>query len=325
MARVHFLTVGQGDCTIIEHNSRRVSMIDICGGNRDISRTALDLLMEGLEKPRGNFAMCKKPTNPVSYLQSLGVKSLFRFILTHPEMDHLDGFDNLIDNIPIINFWDSGARKEKPDFKGSPYNEADWDRYVKVRDGKEEGVTVVTPLAGSRFQFANKNEDDHDGLYIASPSNGMIDNANDAQDFNDASYIISYWSTGGKIIIPGDAHDGSWEYVIQNHPDDIANCSFLLAPHHGRKSDRSYDFLNLANPLATLLGFAPSEELAYDACRNRGLYYFTQNQAGNVVLEIFSGSIEIYVENDRLAQKEGGNIEITNALGYYFLGTIRSG
>ena len=33
MAKVHCLTVGNGDCTVIEHGSGRVSMIDICGGN----------------------------------------------------------------------------------------------------------------------------------------------------------------------------------------------------------------------------------------------------------------------------------------------------
>jgi hypothetical protein len=33
MARVHFLNVGQGDCCIIEHVSRRTTLVDICKGN----------------------------------------------------------------------------------------------------------------------------------------------------------------------------------------------------------------------------------------------------------------------------------------------------
>lgn len=31
--RIHFLNVLNGDCTIIEHETGRVSVIDICNGN----------------------------------------------------------------------------------------------------------------------------------------------------------------------------------------------------------------------------------------------------------------------------------------------------
>lgn len=302
MAKVHLLTVGQGDCTIIEHVSGHITVMDICGGNRTVSKEEARLL-EVYEKPRGNFAMCKKPTNPIEYLESLGKNSIFRFILSHPDMDHLDGFDALASRFQIYNFWDSGARKEKPDFEDCPYNEADWDRYVKFRDGKEEGVTVVTPLAGSRFQYANKNDQDADdggdGLNIVAPNKELIDEANECQDFNDASYVISYRSVGGKIILPGDAHDKSWELAIDEYKYNIENSSFLLAPHHGRKSGRDHGYLNVVNPKCSLLGCAPSEHLAYGAWSSRDLYYFTQNQAGNVVLEISTGAIEVYVENEK--------------------------
>ena len=103
MAKVHFLTVGEGDCSIIEHNSGRISMIDICNGNKVVSKAEARII-EALEKPRGNFAMCKRQTNPLEYLQEMGVSSIFRFILTHPDMDHLDGFNNLIDNFSVTNF-----------------------------------------------------------------------------------------------------------------------------------------------------------------------------------------------------------------------------
>jgi len=327
MARVHFLTVGEGDCTIIEHNSGRVTMIDICGGNEIILKAEAKRF-EALERPRGNFAMCKRPTNPVEYLRVHGIKRIFRFILTHPDMDHLDGFKALINSIPSDNFWDSGARKEKPDFEGSPYLEEDWDRYEKVRDGKEKGVNVVSNLAGARFQFANKGESESangDGLYIAAPTKQLIEDANKSQEFNDASYIISYWSTGGRIIIPGDAHDGAWDYALQNHADDIGNCAFLLASHHGRDSDMSFDFLKIAQPAVSLLGCAPSEDLAYHAWRNRELYYFTQNQSGNVVLEIENGEIDVYVENDKFVESAGGNVAVTNREGYFHLVSISKG
>ena len=33
MAKIHFLNVDEGDCSIIEHDNGNVTMIDICCGN----------------------------------------------------------------------------------------------------------------------------------------------------------------------------------------------------------------------------------------------------------------------------------------------------
>src|SRR5665213_2096993 len=104
MSSVHFLNVGKGDCTLIQHNSGRNSLIDICKGNYEspqqvdsIQEMFANAAAEAAERVKGNFGMSKKTTNPISYLEGIGVGSLFRFILTHPDMDHLDGLDALMD------------------------------------------------------------------------------------------------------------------------------------------------------------------------------------------------------------------------------------
>jgi beta-lactamase superfamily II metal-dependent hydrolase len=324
MAKVHFLNVKQGDCSMIQHNSGRVSLLDVCCGNLTLQETTIASLMKSLSHPKGNYRMCQSPTEPISYLKSLQIREIWRFILTHPDMDHMDGFGNLIKNLTLHNFWDSGARKGKPDFEGSPYNEDDWDTYVKVRDSKA-GTNSLLKQAGAKFKYANKLDEQggsHDGLYIVAPSNGLIDDANESEDFNDASYVIVYWTGEQRIIIAGDAHDGSWEYAIKNHCDLLKNCSVLMAPHHGRSSDANFEFLDTLNPKFTLLGCAPSEDLAYDAWRNRDLFYLTKNQTGNVVIETTDKSLDIYIENQRYAEDSGCDTTITNSQGYYYVGTI---
>src|SRR5437879_3152904 len=114
MAILHFLNVAQGDCALIQHNSGRNSVIDICKGNYEPpakSRTVEAMVEEAFEKAwartKGDFGMSKQPTNPISYLAAVGVDSVFRFILTHPDMDHLDGFNALMDQFTVSNFWDS--------------------------------------------------------------------------------------------------------------------------------------------------------------------------------------------------------------------------
>jgi competence protein ComEC len=329
MGTVHFLNVGKGDCTLIQHNTGHNSLIDICKGNHEApEKSALEMFMEMWEETHsvpGDFGMSKKPTNPVKYLQSLGIKSLFRFILTHPDMDHLDGFNALMDSIGVSNFWDAGIVREKPDFAGrcAGYREEDWDRYISVRDGKGEGTKRINYLAGARFAYANQKKDEisGDGLYILAPDAKLLAAANDSGDINDASYVLLYRSAGGRILIPGDAHDETWDYVVANYKNDVENCSVLFAPHHGRKSGRNFDFLNVVKPKITFFGCAESGNLAYNAWSTRNLPVVTNNQAGNIVLACENERIDIYVENEAFAKDRGCDVAIKNAQGYTYYWT----
>lgn len=320
MSILHFLNVSPGDCTVIQHNSGRVSIIDICCGNLPLSQKTITDLIEQAAV-RGNFRMCERSTNPLEYLGGLDIDSIFRFILTHPDMDHMDGFDALLSAHTLANYWDSGVRKEKPAFaQQSRYKEADWDRYVQVRDGNG-GATVINARSGSKFKFANRLEDGTDGgdgLHVLAPDQSLVDAANSGDDCNDGSYVLLYKSVGGDIIIPGDAHDCTWEYVLSHYPE-VSDVKLLIAPHHGRGSGRSYDFLDKLNPKLTLFGCAPSKDLDYNAWNNRGLEKITSNQAGNVVLDCHEQGIDVYVENEVFARKYRSDTDRKNGQGYRWI------
>jgi beta-lactamase superfamily II metal-dependent hydrolase len=320
MSTTHLLNVQPGGCAILRHNSGRTTMVDICDGNLAkppyrAAHTPTRLYQ------RDCFRMCQSSTNPIAYAQGLGITSIFRFILTHPDMDHMDGFDNLMDEIGVTNFWDTGSRRDTPDFSGGCFQERDWDRYVSVRDGRE--IATRIRQAGDRFGYAN-NGNDHDGLYILAPDAELIRDSDMDDDINEGSYVILYRSAGGRILLPGDAHDVSWAYVRQHYANDVANCSFLVAPHHGRDSDRSYDFLDLVRPQLTLLGCCPSEYIDYAQWTRRGLPYITSNECGNVVLDAHDNVIDVFVENVDFAVAEGGSVDATNDQGYAWLGRIEA-
>jgi competence protein ComEC len=328
MAAVHLLNTHPGDCTIIRHNSGRVSMIDICDGNQIVfpfERPAHNPVRHG---QANNFRMCGNTTNPIAYAQDLGIDSIFRFILTHPDMDHMDGFNKLANTLPLANYWDTGSRREKPNFANCPFLEVDWDRYERVRDGREPGVSSGLRRAGDKFAFANRNEDGTgggDGLNVLAPDAGLVADCNMTDDVNDGSYVFLYRSNGGRILLPGDAHDNTWQFIRRNYLSDVADASFLLAPHHGRDSERSYDFLDYVRPQLTLFGCAPSEHVDCDQWRRRGLDYITSNQCGNVVLQPasdeFGTYIAVYVQNVDFAVSRGQGT-VTNEQGYAYLTTI---
>ena len=326
MPKIHFLNVNQGDCIILEHNSRRKTVFDISAGNieRENSQRQV-LLSDEITPAKGNYRMCDHPTNPLDYLVKLNIREIWRFILSHPDMDHLDGFDALLNEFKVHNFWHSGARKEKPDFEeNGRFKEEDWDRYAQVIADKEQGTRCIRAQAGKKFKYANMDDDESgvgDALHILAPNQDLIDEGNSSQDFNDASYVVLYRSAIGKVLLAGDAHDATWEYVQQNHKEDASDVTLLVAPHHGRKSGRSYEFLDFVNPKLTLFGCAPSKDLAYDAWNYRNLIHITNNQCGCVVAE-GKDSMEIYVENKNFAANSDGDTSKVNEQGFYFLGTV---
>jgi len=331
MATIHFLNVREGDCILVQHNSGRVSMIDISCGNLSAQEESTNKLFKlaGLANSGGggNFNMKAYPTKPQDYLDQIGVTKIWRFILTHPDMDHLDGFNALMDEFSVYNFWHSGADKPKPDFGGfNGYKEEDWDRYAKVRDEKEPDTKIINVLAGSSFKYAN--EDDNggsgDGLHVIAPTRQLVDDANESEDFNDCSYVIIYRTGGFKIIFTGDSHDATWEHILDNHAEEVANCDLLIAPHHGRDSGRSWDFLDVLKPRLTLFGVAKSDHLAYGAWTSRGLDKITNNQAGNVVLDIVGDQMHVYVENDAYAESRNAGDNTRNLLGYRTLGCLQA-
>lgn len=316
MPSIHFLNVGHGDCIIVQHGSGRVTMIDICSGN-------LPPLQGGL---LGIFAqMADRPTKPQEYLRRLGITEIWRFILTHPDMDHLDGFDALLDEFTVHNFWHNGAKREKPPFgAGSRYKEADWDRYERVK-GDQDSPYSRLRLAGHAFAHANQTDSaggGSDGLHILAPTPELISLANETEDPNDGSYVILYRAGPFKIIFAGDSHDATWEHILAHHRADVEGCDVLIAPHHGRDSGRSWDFLGVTRPALTLFGVARSEHLAYDAWNRRDLFKITNNQAGNVVMHMDGNHMDVFVEHDGCAEKHNAGDNARNGLGYRRLGWL---
>lgn len=322
--KIHFLNVKQGDCFLLERASNRLTMIDICGGNisdEDIYEAQVRKFAE--EKPKGNFNMCSKPTNPINYLKEKGHTDIWRFILTHPDMDHMDGIKKLFNENTISNFWDCGIRKEKPDFEeGGPYLEEDWDFYEDLINNRIQGAKVIKPRAGDKGKYWNADDDQGNGngdyISIVSPSDDLVEQANNNGDINDASYVIVYRHKSGNIIFPGDSNNKTWEYIIENHKDLVKDAGVLFAPHHGRNSDMDFSFLDIVKPRVSFFGCAPSEHLAYSAWRNRNLLYFTNNQCGNVHIYPNNGFIDIYIENYSYA-KAYNQKEPVQKDGYWFL------
>ncbi|MDR0534151.1 MAG: hypothetical protein LBH01_09360, partial [Verrucomicrobiales bacterium] len=139
MAKIHFLNVGHGDCTIIEHNNGNLTMIDINNGS-ELEEEDVKPILESLASNGSNYraqVMAGQNkwkswqtllseagynielTNPIEFLKSTYPnRSIFRYVQTHPDFDHMRGLAVLeAAGIEILNFWDTEHSRKWDDQK----------------------------------------------------------------------------------------------------------------------------------------------------------------------------------------------------------------
>lgn len=312
MPIIHFLNVLEGDCNLIEHESGRLTQIDVSNAFNDIDTEEEKKVKASKEREerrlrtqvptnKTDYQQKRNPDNPISYIKKqINPNEIFRLIITHPDMDHLDGIKDLYEDFFIRNTWDTNNNKELDlNNFGGGYNKEDWVFYKNLRDGKYTNTTRLTYFDDNDCLYWNK-----DNIKILAPSKELLKSANESGDFNDSSYAILYTppKQGGgswKILFSGDTHNKSWKHIIENHSDEVSNVDVLFAPHHGRDSDRDYEFLKTVKPRVTLFGNASSKHLAYDKYPKPKI---TNNQAGYVVLNIEHSKITFYVKNYEYAR-----------------------
>ncbi|WP_342723917.1 hypothetical protein AAFG07_33220 [Bradyrhizobium sp. B097] len=242
-------------------------------------------------------------------------------------MDHIGGIKDFFETFSPTNFWDTANTCEKDEFgDGGPHDEEDWLFYKNLRgqDSSSDPKRLVL-YAGAKGKYYNQGENGTgggDGLQIHAPTKELIQAGNECDDFNDSSYVTLYRSNAGRILLAGDSHDKTWKHILDNHEDEVRDVDLLLAPHHGRKSDRSYEFLDIVNPALTVFGNANNGYLAYGAWNSRKLPFITNNQANCMVVDTNGSSMSVYVTNKIFAETSNSNTFYSEAHKAYFLRTI---
>ncbi len=241
-------------------------------------------------------------------------------------MDHMDGMKSLFDSFSILNFWDTANTKViDPNSSWGKYKKEDWEFYQEIRKSDSD-PKVLYNYAGAHAKFYNEDEDGNagaDGLYILAPTKGLVDAANKSGDYNDCSYVILYKTNNKKIVFAGDSAENTWDYILQNHKDDVTDIDILLAPHHGRKTGGNSNYLDVLKPKLTLFGNAKSEYLNYNAWNSRNLDHITNNQANCIIMDTFgTNGIDIYVTYEAFAKKRNPKSTYNSTLKAWYIQTV---
>lgn len=273
MLKIHFLNVGKGNCTIVDFPSERLSMVDI-----DNSRKSED---------------DEELTDPIVYLgEKFNGRSLFRFILTHPDMDHMSGLDELSKKASVCNFWDTAHNKtiSKDEWTKSPYNQEDWECYQRFRKSSENPKCL-------RLQ-RNASSDccwQQDGIQILSPSPYLTklsadSSEDDSEKYHHLSYVLMMKYEGAKVLLGGDASVDVWEDIVDECGAECLKADIFLAPHHGSRNNINEDVFQAIAPDFVIVSVARGVQYDYD--------YYSRLAKKSVLSTKYYGNIRAEIKDD---------------------------
>jgi beta-lactamase superfamily II metal-dependent hydrolase len=293
--KIWFLNVGHGDCTVIEHPSGRLTMVDI-NNSQDYDPQSRANLTEELRAEYGlagefliEQAEARELDCPITFFTSMFPgRSLFRFVLTHPDLDHMRGLKNLFDQVQVCNFWDTANTKPMPQFRSDGDRE-DWNFYQKLRSGGVPAVSVRCYTRGADRWAFNRNDDGTpggDGIYVLSPTPTLVADCNERGVSNDLSVTLMIKYAGQSIILPGDAEGAAWDDMVAVYGSAL-KATVLKASHHGRDSGFHLDSLKVINPdfVISSVGRKPSTDAHQKYSYHCENVYSTRHY-GRISLEI---------------------------------------
>lgn len=270
MLKIHFINVGKGNCTIIDFPSGRLTVIDT-----DNSRNSDE----------------NDLTDPIDYIkEKFPNRDIFRLIITHPDMDHLSGMEEIDTNFSIINFWDTENNKKMSDkeLDDSSYDKEDWKTYQKYR------ISETSPKA--LFLYRNGTGDywNGDGIKILSPSKSLVKKANESGEYNHLSYVLSVNYNGYKILIGGDATIAAWNEIEEELGSSILKADLFLAPHHGSKHNINKEVFKHIDPDYVVVSVIRGVDYDYN--------YYSTLAKKRVLSTKYYGNITFHINNK-------GNVE----------------
>lgn len=300
MSKVKSFSVGAGDMFYINHNSDNFTTIDCCLNYDEDARSAKKHILSELRSEMAN-------------------KGITRFISTHPDEDHISGLNEYDKEFKISNFYrvDNNASKSGDESE-------DFTKYISLRDDSKKNFELKKDCSRKWMNITDETRGSS-GLFCLWPIpsnekyNTALDEAANGESPNNISPAIKYLCGEFSFLWMGDMETDMQEEFDNNVEN--THVTIVFAPHHGRKSGHiPSSLMDKLSPKLVIVGEAPSEDLDYYRDQNT----ITQNSAGDILFDVKSDYLDIFVSNSNYTKNDGlvANKNHSAFSGMYYLGSI---
>ncbi len=289
---VHFVSVGQGDATIVKLPGGRILVVD--GGRPGRGRLAVG-----------------------PWLGRLGVRRIDYLVATHAQVDHWGGLVELADRFEVGEFWYNGGV-----CSNAPFSQFVATLRARGVDIVDVGALLAQP-ARDRAAAARLLRHFEGGAFVEALGPREADGACDA---NDRSVVLSIRYAGRGVLLAGDLEAAGEQRLVgvldhsseararapgpvpvRGRMDESARAlsedlvhDVLKAPHHGSRTSSSQALIDRVEPwlavagcgLGNRYGFPHAEVL--ERYRDAGVLFLSTARHGAVSLAIDADGVRVH-------------------------------
>lgn len=280
----HFIDVGQGDAILLRFSDGTDIMIDAGSATTGITEIRASVL---------------------DYLNNLGLDSIDCMIITHPDTDHYNIAEAVMDQYEVerVIFNNVAKNQTYSGFIARADDEIEDNNYLDGIDADGEDYIIN----GNGFS-----------INVYAPGYDTLGNANseyDADESNGMSPITIVSCAGRNLVLTGDAIVETEEWFMSKIGGTKYDCDFLKLGHHGSVTSSSEEFLDYVDCEYAIILVDdgtkhghPDEEVM-DRLNDRSIPTYTTNTHGNIVLRVdIEGNFAFYVEKDSVALNNKDNV-----------------
>ena len=260
--RISYLDVGQGTATLLEYPSGFRVLID--GGGSSFTTASVG---ERVIAP---------------FLWKKGIQNIDAIAITHPDADHYNGLDFIIEHFSPKTLWVRDKNGHDGDFKRL------------IQQAEKQGITVTVPETNDHLLKGTESLACLANMANMGDTTGSIG----PRDSGNSGLILKAWTQQISALFPGDI-GRSKEKSLINQGIDI-NADVLLAPHHGSITSNSSQFLAAVTPKYLLVSagrslqeYFPHKGLAQE-CENQQIDLFTTSNQGTLVIIAKKDGYQLY-------------------------------
>ncbi|MGE8035224.1 DNA internalization-related competence protein ComEC/Rec2 [Lysinibacillus sp. NPDC093692] len=261
--KLTFLNVGQGDCTVIELPFRKAVYVIDSGGllrfeQQDIWKTS--------ESP---YEVGRQVVVP--FLKGKGIRNIDIFIATHADADHVEGAEEILQEINMHEIHLTPGSMDKPVMRDL------------LMEAKKKRVPVKEKMQGTAWRIGNTS------FHYLWPRDTLYEGNDDS--------IVLYMQQGSfRTLLTGDLEEHGEQELLQLYNKQLADMTLLKAGHHGSKTSSIEPFVELLRPELTIFSAGlnnryrhPNEEIV-ERFTSRHLSTLTTGIDGTIEVRIRKNS-----------------------------------
>lgn len=209
--RIYFIDVGQGDSILLRFP---------CG---------TDFLIDA---GSGTNAGATRISSYLAALDATGLDDLEYMIATHPDSDHINMLDDVLETYEVHNIY----------YNDYMHTSATFEKFLEAAETETYGENEQAALTlfdedGDQWNILGVSGECY-SVKIYAPGYGRFENNNAMSPFIIAEY------GGRKVMLTGDAEACSEQWFLQTFGQNSLDCDILKVAHHGSDTSSSAEFLN---------------------------------------------------------------------------------